>query len=104
MELYGLFLGVDATGYFIKLEPIVKVREEVDGNRTIKYPDETADGLLDLSDFETTIDIAKPQASYQSDESAMTASDNADNYRFMQAKGFLAKHRPCYMVTEHEPT
>lgn len=53
-----------------------------------------------------TIDVAAPQTSYNdmSDPSTATDSENTDNYRFLQAKGFLTRHRPCYMVTEAAPT
>lgn len=54
MEFVGLFLGVETNGYFIRLKPTIKDSPQdyvadLDGN-----------SLIDMTDFETRVDIALP--------------------------------------------
>ena len=57
MEFYGLFLGLDANGYFVKLQPTIK-DDDSNGDADLD-----GDGLIDMSAVTTTIDIALPQSS-----------------------------------------
>lgn len=96
MEFYGLFLGINAGGYFIKLQPTI--------TGTTGNLDLDSNNLIDMDAYVATIDVAQPQSAGVVAAATATNSDNSDSYRFHQAKGFLTKHRPCYMVTEAEPT
>lgn len=57
-----------------------------------------------MDTYVASIDVALPQSSTVVDAASATSADNTDKYRFLQAKGFLTKHRPCYMVTEAAKT
>ena len=106
MEFYGLFLGVDTAGYFIRLaaDPLLV---DVDSDNELTSADLT-NGLMDLSsmvlDENVGIAVATPQQDEQTDTASALETDNQNNYRFLQAQGFLTKHRPCYMVTDYKPT
>ena len=96
MEFYGLLIGVDDKGYFLRIQPDITGSYgsiDLDGN-----------GIIDMSTWTPSISVAEPQSGGVVDSASATNSDNTDKYRFIQAQGFLTKHRPCYMVTEAAPS
>lgn len=81
MEFYGLFLGVDTNGYFIKLQPTI-TEDDSQGS-----PDLDGNGLIEMLSYTITIDVAEPQDNFNDDFAGDTLqtsyTDNANNYRFM---------------------
>jgi len=84
MDFHGLFLQVKNQNKVVRLEMIVK--EDAGQPDGIK---KDGNGLVEMETKSVYHVMTMP---------------NPDKFRLYQTKGFYARHRPCYYITESKPT
>lgn len=106
MEFYGLFLGLETGGYFVTYPPSFV---EDSGTGLLQVTTVGDNTIIDMSTVIPYVVVAVPQGIENTDltsepGTSATSTDNQDHYMFLQQKGYLSKHRPCYMVTDNDVT
>lgn len=90
MDYYGIFIGLDNGNKMIRLEPQISPDPGNPGTATVPN---SAGGQIDFSSV----------SYYEMDVKDEVTGPNASAYRLLQTRGFLSRHRPCYLVTQNVP-
>ena len=90
MDYYGVFLGLDSGTIIATLKPTVTTQRDVDNKF---QPDLDGDGLIQLG-TSTSDDFVSRDVNSEHDGSAA-------GYRLLQTRGYMSRHRPCFVVTDN---
>ncbi len=89
LDYYGIFLGTDSGFYIAAIAPTVTSEKDVADNQFKPVYD--ADGMVQLT-LETASYIERDVSGYDA---------SATHYRLLQTRGYMSRHRPCFVVTDN---
>jgi len=95
MDYYGIFLAMDSGPYIVVLKPNVQTTLDVNGEFVTQE-----DPASTLTNKRMLIDVISDDASQLIERNYQDHETAATHFTLLQTRGYMSRHRPCYVVSD----